>query len=217
MGSASVGAAVPTVASDVRVAIAGMLYAASYLLLVVLGIITVVGVLVTHVDPSTNPTAADLIVGGAFLWVVLTIGLYWRYYRTWVGAALQVPFGPARNDLPRTITPAIEFVGVPEFEAQARVKTLLGRAGKCWIELFGNGMRIWRGPRHAEPSWGFEYSDLVQAESTFFIAGPRTPEQRFVRLVAGRPLMAFLISSKDQTDELIRRLAGHHVTAFGGR
>jgi hypothetical protein len=206
----------PTVASNARVLVAGLLYIASYLLLFLLAIIAVAWVSIARVDPSKNDTAAGLIVGGALLWILLTMSFYLRYVLILFRTAMQVPSGGAREELPRVVEPATPLVG-QEFDRSARVKTLLGRAGRCRVELYGNGIRIWRGPSHQEPSWSFTYADLLQAEVVTPLGGSRGPAPSYLRLIAERPRMAFLISSKRWTRDLIKRLGDHGVPTLAGR
>lgn len=210
------GELAPTVASNVRVLVAGLLYLGSYLLLFVLGIIAVAWVLIAHVDPSKNDTAAGLILGGALLWIVVVMSFYVRYALILFRAALQVPSGASPQELPPVVEPATPLMG-QEFDRYARVKTLLGRAGRCRIELYRNGIRIWRGPSHPEPSWSFVYTDLLQAEVVTLLGGSRGPAPSYLRLIAARPRMAFLISSKSWTGDLIKRLGAHDVPTFASR
>jgi hypothetical protein len=208
------GAPAPTMAHNIRVSVAGLMYLASYLLLFLLGFVAVAWVLIAHVDPSKNDTALGLVLGGALLWFLVTMSFYLRYVLILFRAALQVPSGAAREELPRVLDPAAQLVG-QEFDRDAQVKTLLGRAGKCRIELYGNGIRIWRGRSHPEPSWSFVYTDLLQAELVALLGGPRGPAPSYLRLIAARPRMAFLISSKSWTGDLIKRLGDHDVPTFG--
>jgi hypothetical protein len=206
----------PTLAHNARVSVAGLMYLASYLLLFPLGLVALVWVLITHVDPSKNDTAAGLILGGALLWIVVVMSFYVRYALIFFHAALQVPSGASRQEVPPVLEPATPLMG-QDFDRYARVKTLLGRAGRCRIELYGNGIRIWRGPSHPEPSWSFAYTDLLQAEVVTLLGGSRGPAPSYLRLIAARPRMAFLISSKRWSGDLIKRLADHGVPTFGGR
>jgi hypothetical protein len=210
------GAPAPTIAHNVRVSVAGLLYLASYLLLFPLGLVAVVWLLITHVDPSKNDTAAGLILGGALLWIVVVMSFYVRYALILFHAALQVPSGASREELRPVVEPATPLMG-QEFDRYARVKTLLGRAGRCRIELYANGIRIWRGPSHPEPSWSFVYTDLLQAELVTLLGGSRGPAPSYVRLVAARPRMAFLISSKSWSGDLINRLDAHDVPTFASK
>jgi hypothetical protein len=150
------------------------------------------------------------------LWIVVVISFYVRYALILFRAALQVPSGASREELPPVVEPATPLMG-QEFDRYARVKTLLGRAGRCRIELYGNGIRIWRGPSHPEPSWSFAYTDLLQAEVVTLLGGSRGPAPSYLRLIASRPRMAFLISSKSWSGDLIKRLAGHDVHTFASR
>jgi hypothetical protein len=204
----------PTVASNNRVTKAALLYIGSYLLLFVLGALAIAWVAIGHVNPSTNDTAAGIFLAGALLWFVTTMGVYFRYYWVLISAALEVPSGAMLGELPALVVASLVLEG-QEFQGKARVKTLLGRAGKCRIELYGNGIRIWRGPGHTEPSWSFAYADLLQAEAVTLMGGARTPSRPYLRLVAAEPRMAFLISSRWWTGDLIRRLSAHGVPTFG--
>src|SRR4029077_15140591 len=130
---------VPTVGSDARVSVAALTYLGSYLLVLGLGGVAVAWVAIGHVNPSTNDTAAGVILGGALVWVVTTIGLYLRYYRVLFRAALSVPSGAARDEVPPVVM-STEALEGEEFVGNARVKTLLGRAGRCRIEVYANGI-----------------------------------------------------------------------------
>jgi hypothetical protein len=204
----------PTVAHNVRVSVSGLMYLASYLLLFPLGLVVLVWLLITHVDPSKNDTAAGLILGGALLWIVVVMSFYVRYALILFRAALQVPSGASWEELSLVVEPATPLTG-QEFDRYARVKTLLGRAGRCRIELYSNGIRIWRGPSHPEPSWSFVYTDLLQAEVVTLLGGSRGPAPTYLRLIAQRPRMAFLISTKSRTGDFIVRLGAHGVATFG--
>jgi hypothetical protein len=89
-------------------------------------------------------------------------------------------------------------------------------AAVLWIAIgHGNGIRIWRGPNHEEPSFSFVYADLLQAEMSTLLLG-RVSDAAYVRLVAARPRMAFLISPRGWSRELVKRLGDHGVATFGG-
>ena len=205
---------VPPVGSDRTVGTACGLYVASYLLLFVLGFIAIAWTLIGHINPSTNDSAAGLIVGGAALILVLIIGSYTWYYVASKHAALRLPFGDSKEALPLFVEPPAPLTD-EEFMGQARVRTLLGRAGKCRIELYGNGIRIWRGPSHPQPSWSFHYGDLIQAETVTILGSGRGPNAYYIRLVVALPRMAFLISSGSWTGDLRKRLSHHGVPTFG--
>lgn len=205
---------VPMLALDPRVLKAVKVYALSYLLISVIAVPAILWVAIGHVDPSRNNLAAGLFLGGGAVWIATTMALYFRYYRTFINSALEVPDGVSSADLPRVVEAASPLEG-EEFARRARVKTVLGRSANCRIELYRNGIRIWRGLDHEEPSFCFLYTDLLQAERAELLLG-RGPVAPYVRLVASHPRMAFLISSRRWSRELLKRLADHEVATFGG-
>jgi hypothetical protein len=206
--------AVPMLALDPRVLRAAKIYALSYLLIFVMAIPAVLWVGIGHVDPSTNNIAAGLFVGGIVVWIATVMALYFRYYRTFINSALDVPDGVSSAELPRVVEAASPLQG-EQFARRARVKTILGTSANCRIELYRNGIRIWRGPDHDQPSFSFLYTDLMQVEIATLWLG-RGPNAPYVRLVASRPRMAILISSRRWSGELIKRLGDHDVVTFGG-
>lgn len=205
---------VPTMASNRRVVQAGLVYALSNALIFVMLLAALLWIAIGHVNPSKSDLVASVFLGGAVVWLATTLGLYFRYYLTFIGAALQVPSGVSRAELPRVVEATRPLEG-EEFAGRVRVKTVLGRSVNCRIELYSNGIRIWRGPSHEEPSFSFVYTDLLQAEISTLLVG-RGPTAAYVRLVAARPRMAFLISPRGWSRELVKRLGDHGVATFGG-
>jgi hypothetical protein len=205
------GPTLPTMASDTHVFLASCAYLAAYFLLFVVFSIGLGLMAFAHID-LTSGIAGSVTLGTGVLLGAAIIGLYWRYHTIWLSEALHVPSGTPREELPRNVESARPLVGVLEFDLRTGVRTLLGRVVGCRTELYNNGLRIWRGPGFAEPSWSFLYSDLVQAECVTLSGGAKySPSTTFVRLIAAQPRMAFVISSGNLTDELLLRLRNHRV------
>lgn len=208
----SISTPVPPMAADRRVMQAAWAWFLSFLLIFVMGIAAILWVAITHLDPSRNDTVAGVFLIAGAGWFVTVLGLYFRYYRTFISAALRVPDGVSRAELPRVVEAASPLQG-EVFAKRARVKTVLGWSVKCRIEMYRNGMRIWRGPGHEAPSFSFLYGDLLQAEMATIVVSRGTVS--YVRLVASQPRMAFLISSGRSSTELVRYLGAHDVPTFG--
>jgi len=203
----------PLLAHDPRVLKAGIAYALSYVSIFVLAIPAILWVAIGHVDPSRNDLAAGLFLGGGVLYIATVMAFFFRYFWTFTNCAVQLPDGVSRDELPRVIEAASPLEG-EEFAHRARVKTILGLSANYRLELYRNGIRIWLGPGHAEPSFSFLYTDLLRAEIAT-IPMARGPDSPYLRLVASRPRMAFLISSRRWSGELLQRLGDHGVDTFG--
>lgn len=199
-------------ATDRRVLHAVVVWLLSFVSIFVLGAAAILWVAIGHVDPSRDEFAGGVFVIAGAGWFATVMGLYLRYYVTFIKAALDVPDGVARAELPRVVE-AAGALGVEQFTRSARVKTALGRSQRCRIDVYTNGIRIWRGPHHAEPSFGFLYTDILQAELATIVVSRGSVN--YVRLVASQPRMAFLISSGRSSTELVRYLGAHDVPTFG--
>jgi hypothetical protein len=204
---------VPTLASNRRVEQAGLVYVLSYALIFVMALAAFLWIAIARVNPSKDDVVADVFLGGIVVWLALTVILYLRYYLTFVHTALQVPSGVSGAELPRLIE-AAKPLEDEEFASGARVRTLLGGSANCRIELYRNGIRIWRGRDRDGFSFSFLYTDMVQAEMSTLVVG-RGPSAAYVRLVAARPRMAFLISPRRWSRELVMRLGDHGMATFG--
>jgi hypothetical protein len=209
----AISSTVPLMAADRRVLRALLAWILSFLLIFVMAVAAILWTAIGHVNPSTNDFVAGVFVIAGAVWFATVMGLYFRYYRTFISAALRVPDGVSRAELPRVVEASSPLQG-EVFARRARVKTVLGWSVKCRIELYPKGIRIWRGPEHEEPSFSFLYKDLLQAEMATIVVG-RGPDVTYVRLVARQPRMAFLISSGRSSRELVRYLGAHDVPTFG--
>lgn len=69
--------------------------------------------------------------------------------------------------------------------------------GMVWIELYPDGIQVWKGRDKPSPRWQFSYRNLVQAESVDLVATTKNGEvhQYFVRVIVDMPRMAFLFGS----------------------
>jgi hypothetical protein len=199
-------------AADRRIIQAVIAWFVSFLLIFVLAVAAILWVAIGHVDPSTNDFAGNVFVIAGAAWFATVMGLYLRYYLTFIRAALDVPDGVSRAELPRVVDAAGLLQG-EQFARRARVKTVLGRSVKCRIDVYSNGIRIWRGPHHSEPSFSFLYSDILQAEMATIVVSRGSVS--YVRLVASQPRTAFLISLGRSSRELVRYLGAHDVPTFG--
>ena len=84
--------------------------------------------------------------------------------------------------------------GKPTLVITMQTRSTLGRHGRCRVELYQDGLQIWRGPAEPEPRWQLAYRDLDQVEAVdvFSIESFGNNVETFVRLIARRPRMAFL-------------------------
>jgi hypothetical protein len=208
----SISSTVPPMAADRRILQAVVAWLLSFVSIFVLGAAAILWVAIGHVDPSKNEFAGNVFVIAGVGWFVTVMGLYLRYYVTFIRAALEVPEGVSRAELPRVVEAAGPLQG-EQFTRTARVKTVLGRSLRCRIDVYGNGIRIWRGPHHAEPSFSFLFTDILQAELATIVVSRGSVN--YVRLVASQPRTAFLISSGRSSLELVRYLGAHDVRTFG--
>jgi hypothetical protein len=199
-------------AADRRIMQAAIVWLLSFVSIFVMAVAAILWVAIGHVDPSKNEFVGNVFVIAGAVWFATVMALYFRYYRTFIGAALRVPDGVSRADVPRVVEAASPLQG-EVFAKRARVKTILGWSIRCRIELYQNGIRIWRGPHHEGPLFSFRYGDLLQAELAAIVVSRGSVN--YVRLVASQPRMAFLISSGRSSRELVRYLGDHGVPTFG--
>jgi hypothetical protein len=208
----SISSTVPPMAADRRVMQAVIVWLLSFVSIFVLVVAAILWVAIGHVDPSKNEFAGNVFVIAGAGWFATVMGLYLRYYVTFIRAALEVPDGASRAQVPRVVEAAGPLQG-EQFTRTARVKTVLGRSMRCRIDVYTNGIRIWRGPHHAEPSFSFLYADILLAELATIVVSRGSVN--YVRLVASQPRMAFLISLRRSSTELVRYLGAHDVPTFG--
>jgi hypothetical protein len=146
------------------------------------------------------------------LWLVL----YIRYRFMFRAAAVEVPNGLSKAQIPRVID-AIGIVSrQPELVVDLPAMYLRGRLGKCHVEFYVSGIQIWKGPEHPEPRWQFAYKDLLQAESVVMEStGSRgSRDQYSMRLIAARPPMAFLFGNSFASSDsqlMLEELRKHGV------
>jgi hypothetical protein len=135
-------------------------------------------------------------------------------------AVLEVPGGVPKSEIPRVIdAPAEVIAGAPELVVKVQARCLLGRLGKCQIELYPAGVQVWKGPKHPEPQWQFSYDNLLQAESIVLSgSGMRNSQDQYcLRLIADRPRMVFLLGGSftdNGTQSLLSGLRKHGVRTF---
>jgi len=190
----------------------GCLYALSAFVLV--GGAIAIGAHWLNVNPAVGATAIAVFIALAFLWM----GLWFRYRHVFFREALRVPGGLAKAEIPRDVeAPSDIIVGMPLAMAKLRVRTLRGRAGKCQIQLFEQGLQIWRGPKHQLPRWRFEYAQVALAEPVE-VETPRGPNPVYLRLVIGQPRMVFLCGPTLDLDRdlgpVLKALSEHGVQTF---
>jgi hypothetical protein len=190
----------------------GCLYALAGLVLV--GGAIAIGAHWLDVNPAVGATAVAAFIALAFIWM----GLWFRYRHVFFREALRVPDGLAKPAIPRVVqAPSDISAGMPLAMAKLRVRTLSGRAGKCQIQLFEQGLQIWRGPNHPVPRWQFEYSQVALAEPVQ-IETPKGPNPVYLRLVIGQPRMVFLCGPTLNLDRdlgpVLKALSERGVQAF---
>jgi hypothetical protein len=145
--------------------------------------------------------------------------LYIRYRFMFRAAAVEVPNGLSKAQIPRVIDAMGIASGEPELMVELPARYLPGRLGKCRVEFYASGIRIWKGPHHPEPRWQFAYEDLLQAESVVMEStGSRgSRDQYSLRLIAARPPMAFLFGNSFTTNDsqlMLEELRKHGVRTF---
>jgi hypothetical protein len=131
----------------------------------------------------------------------LVVGAAWFYFYVafrvvFLRDAVRMP-GMVPSEPPRVFDSPGVVSGEPQLVVRMQTRSTLGRHGRCRIELYREGLQIWRGPEHPEPRWQLAYRDLAQAERVDVVSiearGGGT--ETFVRLIARRPPIAFLFGS----------------------
>ena len=154
------------------------------------------------------------------VWLALHVGFRVTFYRDAVRVPGQLPIA----EIPRVLdAPAGAISGQPELILKMQTHCSIGNVGKCWIELYRDGLEVSRGPQHSEPRWQFLYPNLVQAESVDLVSvGTKGSEihQTFVRVITDQPRMAFLFGTNmwwlqnQKAEMLVNKLREHHVQTF---
>lgn len=213
-------AIIPSVAGNRRVTGAELSYIGAgclFALAVLVAIVVAVIDAYFHVRQD-NVLAAVIVL--IFVTGLLWLVLYFRYRFTFREAAVEVPGGLAKADIPRVIDAAPGVIsGEPELVVSMPTRYLAGRLGKCRIEFYRAGLQIWKGPSHPAPRWQFSYEDLLQAESVAIEAsGARNSRDQYsLRLIASRPRIAFLFGNAftdRDTQLMLEQLRKHGVRTF---
>lgn len=183
-----------------------------------MGIAVAIGA--THVD--FNSTLGTLLGAVIVLFIAITplwLVLYIWYRFMFRAAAVEVPEGLAKAQIPRVIDAPGIVSGKPELVIDLPARYLRGRLGKCRVEFYASGIQIWKGPEHPEPRWQFAYEDLLQAESVVIEStGSRGSRDQFsMRLIAAQPRMAFLFGNSLTSSDsqlMLEELRKHEVRTF---
>jgi hypothetical protein len=147
------------------------------------------------------------------IWIAVFIGLRVIFFRD----AVKISNDSSDADIPLVVDAAGGVIsGDPELVIKMRVRCTVGKLGRCRIELYADGLQIWKGPQSPVPRWQFAYRDLVQIEDVDLVSNGRfTSHQYFVRLITAQPRMAFLIGNpllrNEKTQLLLQKLREHHV------
>src|SRR5919109_2177610 len=138
-------------------------------------------------------TAAGVSLGIFFVvWVVAFFGFRLLFFRR----AVNVEQGLPRSAIPRIVLSS-STTGAAEWSTRVATRGSMGRLGRCWVELYADGIQITKAPDRPEPRWQFAYRDLLQVESVDLITTTRNGDvhQYLVRLIVDRPRMVFLFGS----------------------
>lgn len=163
-------------------------------------------------------TAAVIALGVLFvLWIAMFVAFRISFFRD----AVKLPGGQGAEG-PRVVDAPMGTIGSqPELVITMPTRCTIGRLGRCRIELFAEGLQIWRGPKHPQPHWQISYRDLVQAESVDLVSNTSKGgelHQYFVRLIAVQPPMAFMIGSawfrNTKVELLVNKLREHGVPTY---
>lgn len=202
----------------------GAMAALALMLLIPFGLIGVA--LVATRNGSGTTLVILLAVGSGIFFFVLFVVLYLAAYIVLLRNAVRVAGGVPKGAIPRVVggshDPSPEK---PALVVTMQVRCLLGRIGKCRVEVLADRLRIWRGPRQPEPRWEVAYRDLLQVElidQVLYSTGGGIPHQYFVRIILGEPRMAFLLGGAWRVTaqgnksalRLFDRLRKHNVPAF---
>jgi hypothetical protein len=188
-------------------------------------VVGALGLAISRLETFMVVIAIGLILLLAFAVVWITV--FVRFRVLFLRHAVTIPGGLLATTLPDVIeAPAGLISGTPKLVVTMQTRTARGSLGRCRIELFSNGLQIWKGPKHPKPRWQFAYRDLMQVESVDIItpaAAMGSPDQYLVRLITSRPRMAFLFGSvwfgtvggqNRNARLLINKLRQHSVPAF---
>jgi hypothetical protein len=172
------------------------------------------------VSNSFAGAAAIAVPALLLVWLALHVAFRLTFYRD----AVRVPGEGLRSDMPRLVdAPAGAISGEPELVLKMKTRCSIGKLGKCWIQLYANGLQVSRGPQHPEPRWQFLYRDLLQAESVDLVfTGTKgtSVRQSFVRVITDQPRMVFLFGSNlwwtqnQKAQLLVDKLREHQVPTF---
>lgn len=168
--------------------------------------------------------AADAVIGICVVLMIATAALflvvYERYRVIFMSEAVDVQGGLAKGDIPLVVDgPTGVAAGEPELVVSLPTRCLAGNLGKCRIEMYSDGLQIWKGPENPEPRWQFSYRDRLQAESVATTnLGRYSRDQYFLRIVAARPRMVFVLGStwlvNPGVTVMLSKLAEHRVPTF---
>ena len=173
------------------------------LVLLVLLVIAGIGLLL-H-DEGVLGLSMIVTFGLALVWLGVMYGFRFMFFHD----AVRVPGSPPPSRIPRVIDAPGVISGEAEWAIRIATRCTAGKFGRCWVELYADGMQIWKGPERAEPRWQFAYSNLLQAESVDLSITTRNGDQHqyFVRLIVDMPRMAFLFGSHWLPNKNVGRLA----------
>lgn len=127
-------------------------------------------------------------------WLAAFFGFRFLFFRD----AVMLPGSQAPADIPQVVEAAAGVItGEPELALQIPVRSTIGRLGRCWVEVYPQGLQISKGPDRPQPRWQFAFHDLLQVETVDLQTVGRygTSHQYFVRIIAAQPQIAFLIGS----------------------
>lgn len=148
-----------------------------------------------NADLSNGLLGAAIVAVGIIF--VLWIGAYVGFRAMFFRDAARVEGAVPRSAIPGVIdTPGV-FTGTAEWAIRLPARGSMGRVGKVWIELYPDGIQIWKGPDKPWPRWQFSYRNLLQAESVDVVATTKNGEihQHFVRVIVDMPRLVFLFGS----------------------
>jgi hypothetical protein len=212
-----------TLTGNRRLTIAMLSYVGAGCLWGVLGI-AAMGIAVamgaTHAGyNSTLGTVLGTVIVLFIATMPLFLFLYFRYRFMFRAAAVEVPNGLLKAQIPRIIDAPGIVAGEPELVVDLPARYLRGRLGKCRVEFYASGIQIWKGPEHPEPRWQFAYEDLLQAESIVMeSSGTRNSRDQYsLRLIAAQPRMAFLFGNSFTSSDsqlMLEELRKHGVRTF---
>ena len=182
---------------DRRLTAMGLAVLGGGCIFILVPVLLVVVAVVTRGNRNVSDSFFGAAVVSAGIVFVLWIGVYFGFRFMFFHDAVRVAGAPPRSEIPRVTAAPEVITGDAEWAIRLATRGTMGKVGKCWIELYANGLQIWKGPDHAEPRWQFSYQNLLQAESVDIVSSTKSGEvhQYFVRLIVDRPRMAFLFGS----------------------